>query len=350
MNSGKSGPPPVSQKLARKNVRFLSASLRNGVVMSTPAYPEKQAFVAHLIRALETSNPRFAWIQFLFVRSDYRAALVRLKNSIRAAKLLIEQPSVDLVSGQESERRELHRDYYRRADSRMKKVDDIVTKPTATLAVQGMWVSDDPGSINALPFDHCVDEHDSLAVFLYRDPRMLLELVDRRMVQDISKYLDGYTKSRLEPPSFIVTPEELQSYVHLPAGETAASLSSLGGGTSTRGFTPASVDGEEANLGEVSSNLVRLVAVPKMEKVLEDSSVQPLAHLASSTVRTFELVYEGGKTEVLLSAETVEDMKKYASLLSLVYGRLKLEQADLASRFLQQLPVIVGLVEARRAS
>jgi len=341
MSSGSSG--PSSQKSDNKNVRFFNVSLRNGVVMSTPAYLEKQSFVAHLIRALETSNPEFAWIQLLFVRSDYRAALVRLKNSIQAAKLAIEQPSVDLVSGQESERRELHRDYYRRADSRMKKVDDIVTKPTVTLAIQGMWVSDDPGSINALPFDHCVDEHDSLAIFLYRDPRMLIEFVDRRMVQDISKYLDGYTKSRIEPPSFIATPEALQSYVHLPAGETAMSLSSLGGGTSTRGFTLVSVDGEEAGRGEVSSNLVRLVAVPKMEKVLEDGSVQPLAHLASSTVRTFELVYSGGKTDLLLSAETVDDMKKYASLLTLVYGGLNLEQDDPAPRFLQQLPVIVGL-------
>jgi hypothetical protein len=263
--------------------------------------------------------------------------LVRLKNSIHAAKLAIEQPSVDLVSGQENERRELHRDYYRQAESRMKKVDDIVTKPTVTLAIQGMWVSDDPGSINALPFDHCVDEHDSLAIFQYHDPRMLLELVDRRMVQDISKYLDSYTKSRLEPPSFIVTPEELQSYVHLPAGETAMSLSSLGGGTSTRGFTLASVDGEEANRGEVSSSLVRLVAVPKMEKALEDSSVQPLAHLASSTVRTLELVYESGMTEMLLSAVTVEDMREYAGLLSLIYGGIKLGRAEPRPDFLGKL-------------
>jgi hypothetical protein len=311
--------------------------------MSTPAYPEKQAFVAHLVRALETSNPEFAWIQFLFVRSDYHSALVRLKNSIHASKIAIEQPSVDLVSGQENDRRELRRDYYRRADSRMKKVDDIVTKPTVTLAIQGMWVSDDPDSITALPFDHCLDEHDSLAIFQYRDPRMLIELVERRMVQDISKYLDGYTKSRLEPPSFIVTPEELQSYVHLPAGETALSLSSLGSGTSTRGFALASVDGEEANRGEVSSSLVRLVEVPKMEKALEDVSVQPLAHLASSTVRTFELVYSGGKTEVLLSAETVGDMREYAGLLSLVYGGMKLGRAEPRPDFLRGLPgMLVG--------
>jgi hypothetical protein len=345
MSSAKGGPSPASQKLARKKVRFFSVSLRNGIVMSTPAYPEKQAFVAHLIRALETSNPEFAWTQFLFVRSDYRAALVRLKNSIHASKVAIEQPYVDLVSGQENERRELHRDYYRRADSRMKKVDDIVAKPTVTLAIQGMWVSDDPGSINSLPFDHCVDEHDSLAIFQYRDPRMLIELVDRRMVQDISKYLDGYTKSRLEPPSFIATPEELRSYIHLPAGETAVSLSSLGGGTSTRGFTLASVDGEEANLGDVSSKLVRLEAVPKMEKALEDSSVQPLVHLASSTVRTFELVYSDGRTDLLLSAETVEDMREYAGLLTLVYGDMKLGRAEPRPDFLRKLPgMLLGQV------
>lgn len=225
----------------------------------------------------------------------------------------------------------------------MKKVDDIVTKPTITLAIQGMWVSDEPGSIKALPFDHCVDEHDSLAIFQYRDPRMLIELVDRRMVEDISKYLDGYTKSRLEPPSFIVTPEELQSYVHLPAGETAMSLSSLEGGTSTRGFTPAAVDGEEANRGEVSSNLVKLVAVPKMEKVLEDGSVQPLAHLASSSVRTFELVYRHGRTGLLLSAETVAEMTRYAGLLSTVYGGLKFQSCEPYPVYLQGLPEMVGL-------
>ena len=168
--------------LSKKNVRFFNVSLRNGIVMSTPSYPEKQSFVAHLIRALETSNPDFAWVQFLFVSSNYGADLIRLKNSMHRAKTAIEQPSLDLVSGEEQDRRQLYRDYYRRADSRMKKVDEIVTKPTITMAIQGMWVSDEPDSVYALPFDHCSDEHDSLALFRYRDPRMLLELVDRRMV------------------------------------------------------------------------------------------------------------------------------------------------------------------------
>jgi hypothetical protein len=66
-------------------------------------------------------------------------------------------------------------------------------------------------------------------------------------------------------------------------------------------------------------------------------------HLAGQTVRTFELVYEGGKTEVLLSAETLEDMRKYAGLLSLVYGGMKLHNADRSPRFLGQLSSLVGL-------
>jgi hypothetical protein len=82
--------------------------------------------------------------------------------------------------------------------------------------------------------------------------------------------------------------------------------------------------------------------VPKNEEALEDSSVQPLVHLAAPTVRTFELVYTGGKTEVLLSAESVEDMRKYAGLLSLVYGGTKYETTDAKPAFLQQLPSIVG--------
>ena len=331
----------------KKRVCFFNVSLRNGIVVSTPSYPEKQAFCAHLIRTLETSNPDFAWIQFLFVKSDYGAALVRLKNSIHRVKASIEQPSIDLISGQERDRKELHQDYYRKSDVRMKKVDDIVTKPTITLAIQGMWAGGrDASSVNVLPFDHCSDEHDSLAIFQYRDPRMLLELIDRRMVVDISEYFGRYTKSRLEPPSFLITPEELQSYVHLPVGEVAESLQSLQGATSNREFALGTVADEEPNSthgDSISSRLVRLAKVPKNEVALEETSVQPLAHLAAPTVRTFELVYSEGRTEVLLSAETVEDMRKYAELLSLVYGGMRFETADPRPGFLRRLPVIVGL-------
>jgi hypothetical protein len=109
-----------------------------------------------------------------------------------------------------------------------------------------------------------------------------------------------------------------------------------------------------ANIGEqetisgtgddVSSKLVRLVKVPKNEKVLEEASVQPLAHLAAPTVRTFELVYSEEKTEVLFSAETTNDMREYARLLSLVYGGMKFESAEPCPRFLSGLLSIVGVI------
>ena len=86
--------------------------------------------------------------------------------------------------------------------------------------------------------------------------------------------------------------------------------------------------------------------MPKNEKILEDSSVQPLSHLAASTVRTFELVYSGGKTDILLSAETVEDMRKYTGLVSLVYGGLKFERAEPQPAFMRELPVVTGLLSA----
>jgi hypothetical protein len=341
--------PAQKKESAKKRVRFFNVSLRNGIVVSTPAYPEKQAFLGHVIRALESSNPDFAWIQFLFVSSGYSSALVRLKNSMHRAKASIEQPTIDLISGEERGRRELHHDYYRRSDARMKKVDDIATKPTVTLAIQGMWVCDKGASSpNSLPFDHCSDEHDSLAVFQYRDPRMLLELVDRRMVVDIAEYFDRYTRSRMEPPSFLVTPEELVSYIHLPAGEVAKSLSSLEDEESKRDYSQGKVEEDEetkaSQSGDVSSKLVRLVKVPTTEEVLADSAIQPLAHLAAPTVRAFELVYSEGATEVLLSAESVEDMGKYAQLLNLVYGSMKYEARDQVPEFLKELPRMIGLV------
>jgi hypothetical protein len=58
-------------------------------------------------------------------------------------------------------------------------------------------------------------------------------------------------------------------------------------------------------------------------------------------VRTFELVYSKGTTEILLSAKTLDDMGRYAGLLSQVYGELDLMTADLTPAFLHELPGIV---------
>jgi hypothetical protein len=86
---------------------------------------------------------------------------------------------------------------------------------------------------------------------------------------------------------------------------------------------------------------VRVAEVPKFKEALADSSMQPLDHLASQTVRTFELVYSMGTTEILLSAKTLDDMGRYADLFSQVYGELELEKADLTPAFLHEVPSIV---------
>jgi hypothetical protein len=181
---------------------------------------------------------------------------------------------------------------------------------------------------------------------------MLPELVNRRMVEDISKYLDDYTKSRVEPPSIIVTPEELVSYVHLPAGERVDSLTSMTWGTSARGLTRGKMNdgeagdetGKQDDKPRVTGTIVKLSRVPKIEKVLIESEIQPLAHLASNTVRTFELIYSSEKTEILLAARTEDDMTKYLDLFDGVYGQLTYEKIDDAiPGFLKQLPHVVGL-------
>ncbi len=332
-----------------RRVRFFNFSLRNGVVMLTPVYEEGQALMANLIRSVETLNPEFAWVQLLFVRTDYSLALICLKNAIRASKLEIEQPATDLITGEEYERRDLHRDFYGRADARIKKTDETATKPTVTMAIQGMWVSGKSSSPRDLPFDHCVDEHDALAAFVYRDPRLLLELVCRRMVVDISDYLYRYVGSRLEAPSFIVAPEGMPHYVHLPAGERVGSLTSLSYGTFTRGLTVGTVGGAQRSglHDDIVSPLVRLLRVPKIEKPLEDPEIQPLVHLASAAVRSFEIVYDNGRTDLVLSAKSVADMRRYADLLDVVYGQLKFERVDPLPSYLRNLPRLVGLSEYR---
>ena len=108
-----------------------------------------------------------------------------------------------------------------------------------------------------------------------------------------------------------------------------------------RNYDQGATDKDKQQGIAVPSRLARLTAVPEMDSVLEDKSVQPLDHLASPSVRTFELVYWRGKTDILLSAQTVEDMEKYVRLLSSVYGDLKLEEVETRPPFLNELAGII---------
>jgi len=126
------------------------------------------------------------------------------------------------------------------------------------------------------------------------------------------------------------------------------SLTSLSWGTFTRGLTVGTVGGaQDSGLhNDIVTPLVRLERVPKIEKPLDDSEIQPLVHLASAKVRSFEIVYDNGETDLVLSAKSVADMRRYADLLDAVYGQLKYEGTDPLPAYLRNMPRLVGLVRA----
>lgn len=78
-----------------------------------------------------------------------------------------------------------------------------------------MWVGD-PRQLSTLPFKDCHDELDRLGTFVYHNPWMLAELVEGRMVTDASSYIMSYSRSRLEPPSFLTTQEEPRTISTFP--------------------------------------------------------------------------------------------------------------------------------------
>jgi hypothetical protein len=199
-----------------------------------------------------------------------------------------------------------------------------------------MWVHDEPGSIFILPFDHCMDEHDSLAVFRYRDPRMLSELINRRMVEDISEVSEQVHQIQARAALLHRDTRRTPVMRSLPRGGDGRVTPLAGkGGTSKRGLAQGSVAVEETSSGrgdDISSRLVRLAKVPKNEKMLKEASVRPLVHLATSTVRTFELICSSRRTHVLLSAETVEDMKSYGASLSMGIRRHEVRESRTVPR------------------
>ncbi len=97
-----------------------------------------------------------------------------------------------------------------------------------------------------------------------------------------------------------MTPEELQSCVHLPAWEVAQSLTSLKGGSSTRGFAPCKVAGEETTRGqnELSPRLVTFEERPRIEKALEDEMIR-------STIDSISKLPEDAHTVDELSSASV---------------------------------------------
>ena len=201
-------------------------SLINANPMSIPRFAQPQRLIGELVRSLEAASPRFAWVQFLFRRINFSPSLVALKNAMHLAAEQIKTPKRSWINDSEYDRAELHRDWYKRSAERIKRIDAIANVPHVLLATQGLWVGD-PRTLSTLPFKDCHDEFDRLGVFVYRNPWMLAELVERRMVENVSSYIMSYASSRLEPPSFLITQEEVPYYLHLPIAKQTDFLKSV---------------------------------------------------------------------------------------------------------------------------
>jgi hypothetical protein len=326
---------------ATKKVLFFNVSLINANVMSLPKFPQPQRLVGELVHSIEGAGPEFAWVQLLFRRVNLSPTLVALKDSMHLASEQIKTPKRSWIDDSESDRPELYGDWYRRSGERIKRIDAIANAPHVLLAIQGMWVGD-PRQLSSLPFRDCHDELDRLGTFVYRNPWMLVELVRRRMVVDVSQYFMSYARSRLEPPSFLITPEEIPYYLHLPVAKTGF-LKSLSERTAFTEIGSGRVEGGEDSGGPGSAKVLRLAKVPDITEPLKGASAERLALLASPGTRGLEVVFQGGRSDLLFSSRSERDAQEYLSTLESVYGELNVSPVDAMPGFLRRLPALVGL-------
>ena len=330
---------------AEKRVRFFNVSLVNATPMSLPKFAQPQRLLGELIHSIEVANPEFAWVQFLFKRVNLSHTLIALKNAMNISVEHIKTPKRSWIDDSESDRRELCGDWFKRSGERIKRIDAIANVPHVLLAIQGMWVGD-PRQLSSLPFKDCYDEFDRLGTFLYRDPRMLVELVERRMVEDVSSYIMSYVRSRMEPPSFLITPDEIPYFLHLPVVKQDTFLKSVAWKQHTPGVDEGKVQGRESGpVAPSNPRIFRLKEIPLITEPLKEPDTERLSQLPSpSSVRGLELLSENGHTDLLLSSTSEGDLQEYLSVLESVYGKQQVVGFPEKPEFLKRLPEIVGLV------
>jgi hypothetical protein len=347
---------------------FFNVALKNGHLMSRPRYEPEQEFIGNLIHELEQRDPDFAWIQFIFQQIDYSRQLMMLKDELLSYKRFAETPEVN-GQGEPRKRKELDSEWYRTVELRCKKIDEFMSSHQVLLGIQGMWVEKSEevihgisGSLRSAPiefstFQSCRDELDSLAVFTYRDPRVLLELVRRRFVTDVNWYFRKYSGSRMESPSLILAAEDLGNYVHLPVGNITDHLASLlppsfdeeeyngeftrfgvGSGLNS-GDSPYAKRREEnqssipdllllpvvepqAEIKTSKRNfyLSRMKTIPQIHQKLDTEAFSRLKHFPSPYTRSFELLYNKGRTSLLIGSTDDRDSEAYKGLLVSIYG------------------------------
>ena len=342
-----------------ERIRFFNVSLGNAHPMSRPKYEPQQALIADLIQSLERMNPRFAWIQFHFVERDYNPWMTDLKWGLRSWVRDVETtPDYD-SEGNKRDNKWLNSEWFHSAPAKTKKIEEAGTQLRVLLAIHGMWVSSSESAayeqLRHLPFANCFDEIDRLQVFTYYNPAILRALVYRRMVTDISKSLSKYHGSREEPPSMVITPEEIPYYVHMSTGNRASGLASISEGPhfpsaasahraydgKTEGQKESSViwNIEESSEDERTA-VAELTKIPTPSIALAKDEAKRLRNLVSTVQRSFEIVYDrdgrkdaaGSKkplTSILLSSKSKADLERaYIPQLSEIYGSLKYQEVE----------------------
>jgi hypothetical protein len=359
---------------------FFNVALKNGHLMSRPRYEPEQEFIGNLIHELEQKDPDFAWIQFIFQQVDYSRQLMMLKNELLSYKKFAETPE---ANGRDEPRRrkELDSEWYRTVELRCKKIDELMSSHQVLLGIQGMWVEKGEEAIQGISgplrnapiefstFQSCRDELDSLAIFTYRDPRVLLELVRRRFVTDISWYFRKYSGSRMESPSLILAAEDLGNYVHLPIGNITDHLSSLlpsefdeeehngefttfgvGSGLNSSDSSYATRRKEnrsnmpdlfllpvvepqaEIKTSKRNFHISRMKTIPQIHQKLDAEAFSRLKHLPSSCTRSFELLYNRGRTSLLIGSTDDRDLEAYKRFLVSIYGGFEfVEESEISS-------------------
>jgi hypothetical protein len=164
------------------------------------------------------------------------------------------------------------------------------------------------------------------------------------MVEDVSRYFRSYTGSRQEPPSFLITQEEVPYFVHLPVARTPDFLKSLGNrALYSSEIRSGRVEGAETKEDTTVGRVLWLATVPEITEPLDEKEAERLSFLPGSSVRGFEVLFQEGETQILFSARTNREMQEYLSVMKSVYGAMDVSEATAQPAFLKQLPGRVGL-------
>lgn len=379
-----------------KEVLFFNFALKDGHFMARPVFNPQQSLIGEIIHSLERFNPRFAWIQFLFSQRDYNHLLMYTKAELENYVQFANASEYDERSRQKIARKEINAQWYKLAAPRIRKIEQMLSKPTVVFAINGMWVADEKDAskgvhqLQELPFSSCSDEIDRLRPFLYRDPRILRMLVERRMVTDISPSIYRYSHSREEPPSLILCPEEIPYYIHVPTGASAKGLDSIrpgihfpvGGRLKAGEVTPTlGVDafdifglrkddsaptpstetaaqqfsivqvleqrqqkendegiGDQIDRTPRGPSVAALKKIPVLEQPLEEDEAQRLSQIISRNIRTFEILYD---SEGVLD----ERSKRRAVTALLLSSSSEPSRYDLESVYIPQLDSIYGKLD-----